>query len=92
MMRETDKYGVLLGLTSVAVKYFCRSFKSALRGRWFSYAFFRPNQECMLQLTKFAEEGMVVPIVEKVMSFEQLPAAYEKVSALHGRGKTVLVW
>lgn len=27
MMRETDKYGVLLGLTSVAVKYFCRSFK-----------------------------------------------------------------
>ncbi|ETN75119.1 GroES-like protein [Necator americanus] len=92
MMRDTDRYGLLLGLGSTAVKHFCRSYKSALRGRWYSYAFFVPSEECMKQLSAFAMDGKIVPIVERVLSFEELPSAYEKVSQLHGRGKTVLTW
>ncbi|WKX91779.1 hypothetical protein Q1695_010089 [Nippostrongylus brasiliensis] len=92
LMRDTDRYGILPGLATSATKYLCRSLQSAQRGRWFSYAYFMPNHACMAQLTKFAEEGKIVPMVEKVFSFEELPAAYEKVSALHGRGKTVLKW
>lgn len=34
----------------------------------------------------------ITPVVEQVRSFEELPAAYEKVSFLQGRGKTVLKW
>ncbi|EYB92188.1 hypothetical protein Y032_0197g1585 [Ancylostoma ceylanicum] len=92
MMRDTDRYGFLLGLASTAAKHFSRSYESALRGRWYSYAFFVPNQECMKQLSQFATEGKIVPIVERVQPFEELPSAYEKVSQLHGRGKTVLTW
>ncbi|KJH51185.1 GroES-like protein [Dictyocaulus viviparus] len=92
LLKETDLRGLLPGLASTAVKHLCRSYKSALRGRWFSYAFFVPNKECMLQLSQFAEEGKIVPIVEQAYPFEELPKAYEKVSALHGRGKTVLTW
>ena len=32
----------------------------------------------------------IVPVVEKVFPFSDLPAAYEKVAAKHNRGKTVL--
>ncbi|VDO46219.1 unnamed protein product [Haemonchus placei] len=92
LLRDTDRYGLLQGLITTAVKHFCRSYESALRGRWFSYAFFMPSQECMQQLTKFAEDGKIRPVVERVQSFDKLPEAYEKVSALHGRGKTVLSW
>ncbi|RCN45523.1 hypothetical protein ANCCAN_08452 [Ancylostoma caninum] len=61
MMRDTDRYGFLLGLASTAAKHFSRSYE-------------------------------IVPIVERVQPFEELPSAYEKVSLLHGRGKTVLTW
>ncbi|KAK6046486.1 GroES-like protein [Cooperia oncophora] len=83
LLRETDRHGILQGLGTTAVKYFCRSYESALRGRWFSYAFFAPNQECMQQLSRFAEEGKIVPVVERVQPFSELPAAYERVSTLH---------
>ncbi|KAK6015241.1 GroES-like protein [Ostertagia ostertagi] len=92
LLRETDRHGILPGLATTAVKHFFRSYESALHGKWFSYAFFAPSQECMLQLSRFAEEGKIVPIVERVQSFEELPAAYEKVEQLHNHGKTVLTW
>ncbi|CAO4362390.1 unnamed protein product [Caenorhabditis nigoni] len=90
LMREMDKNGVPLGLATTALKHFERAFQSHLRGRWFSYAFFMPNSDLMQQLSRFAEDGKIVPIVEQVMRFEELEKAYEKVSQLNGRGKTVI--
>ncbi|CAL2028722.1 unnamed protein product [Caenorhabditis brenneri] len=90
LMREMDKNGVPLGLASTAVKHFERAFQSHLRGRWFSYAFFMPNSDLMAQLSRFAEDKKIVPIVEQVMRFEELEKAYEKVSQLNGRGKTII--
>ncbi|CCD62972.1 Reticulon-4-interacting protein 1, mitochondrial [Caenorhabditis elegans] len=90
LMREMDKNGVPLGLVTTAMKHFERSFQSHLRGRWFSYAFFRPSSDLMSQLSRFAEDGKIVPVVEQVMGFEELEKAYEKVSQLNGRGKTVI--
>uniref|UniRef100_A0A1I7TCE3 PKS_ER domain-containing protein n=1 Tax=Caenorhabditis tropicalis TaxID=1561998 RepID=A0A1I7TCE3_9PELO len=90
LMREMDKNGVPLGLATTAIKHFERAFQSHLRGRWFSYAFFMPSSDLMGQLSRFAEDGKIVPIVERVMQFEELEKAYEKVSQLQGRGKTVI--
>lgn len=90
LMREMDKNGVPLGLASTALKHFERAFQSHLRGRWFSYAFFMPSSDLMAQLSRFAEDGKIVPVVEQVMRFEELEKAYEKVSQLNGRGKTVV--
>uniref|UniRef100_A0A1I7XRQ6 ADH_zinc_N domain-containing protein n=1 Tax=Heterorhabditis bacteriophora TaxID=37862 RepID=A0A1I7XRQ6_HETBA len=90
LLRDTDQYGLIPGLLSTAGKYVNRSYESALRGRWFSYAFFVPNQECLQQLSRFADEKKIKPIIDKVFHFNELPAAYEKVSCLHGRGKTIL--
>ncbi|PAV88384.1 hypothetical protein WR25_05978 [Diploscapter pachys] len=90
LMSDTDRYGVITGLFSTAAKHFNRAYKSHMQGRWYTYAYFMPNQECLLQVSKLLEEGKIKPIVEKVYKFDEMPAAYEKVSYLHGKGKTVV--
>ncbi|CAI5437658.1 unnamed protein product [Caenorhabditis angaria] len=90
LMREIDKNGIPIGLFSTATKHFERSIQSHFRGRWFSYAFFMPSGTCMRQLSTFAEQGKIVPIVEKVIKFDEMVHGYEKVSQLSGRGKTVV--
>ncbi|VDK44184.1 unnamed protein product [Cylicostephanus goldi] len=92
MLRDTDRHGFVQGMISTAIKYMSRSTESALRGRWFTYAFFIPSEKCMKQLSKFASEGKIKPIIEQVRPFGELPAAYEKVLKLHGKGKLVLEW
>ncbi|CAB3408351.1 unnamed protein product [Caenorhabditis bovis] len=90
LLREIDKNGFVIGLFSTALQHFERSFQSHLRGRWFTYAFFVPSGSLMRQLTKLTEEGKMQPIVQRVMKFEEMEKAYEKVSELRGRGKTVI--
>uniref|UniRef100_A0AAF5DER9 PKS_ER domain-containing protein n=1 Tax=Strongyloides stercoralis TaxID=6248 RepID=A0AAF5DER9_STRER len=90
MLRDSDRYGVPLGLLSTAFKYFERSFSSLKNGRLFSYTFFVPNKECMEFYGKALESGKMKPIIEEEMPFMDMPKAYEKVGKLHGKGKTVV--
>ncbi|CAD6184131.1 unnamed protein product [Caenorhabditis auriculariae] len=90
LLNDTDRYGTPQGLLSTAFKHFNRSFQSSLRGRWYTYAFFMPSKNCMRQLADLAEEGKVVPIVERVVPFSEITDAYEKVGLLKGRGKTII--
>lgn len=69
LLGDADRYGIPMGLLSTAAKYFERSYQacavdirrlqSALQGRWFSYAFFMPNEECLQQLAGHLEAGRV---------------------------------
>ncbi|CEF67675.1 Reticulon-4-interacting protein 1, mitochondrial [Strongyloides ratti] len=90
MLRDSDRYGIPLGLLSTGFKYFERSFNSLKNGRWYSYSFFMPNKECMNFYGNALESGKMKPIIEEEMSFMDMPKAYEKVGKLHGRGKTVV--
>ncbi|GMT30406.1 hypothetical protein PFISCL1PPCAC_21703, partial [Pristionchus fissidentatus] len=90
MLNDTDRYGLPMGLMSTAAKYVARSWESSLQGRWFSYAYFLPNLECLQEVATLVEQGQIKPIVEKVYSFEALPEAFEKVGQKHGRGKTII--
>ncbi|GMR55779.1 hypothetical protein PMAYCL1PPCAC_25974, partial [Pristionchus mayeri] len=90
MLNDTDRYGLPMGLATTACKYFARSFESSLQGRWFSYAYFLPNRDCLQEVATLVEQGQIKPMVEKVYSFEQVPEAFEKVAQKHGRGKSIV--
>lgn len=90
LLHDTDRYSLIPGLFSTAAKYFWRASRPALSGRWFSYAFFTPNLECLEEVKEYVECEMIKPIVERTYSFEEIPAAYEKVFERHGRGKTII--
>uniref|UniRef100_A0AC35TUM9 ADH_zinc_N domain-containing protein n=1 Tax=Rhabditophanes sp. KR3021 TaxID=114890 RepID=A0AC35TUM9_9BILA len=89
-LEDTDRYGLPLGLLSTACKHFARNFDSLRSGRWYSYAFFTPNKDCMKYLGDALETGKMKPKVERIMGFDQMAEAYEVVGKLHGRGKTVI--
>ncbi|CAI4222413.1 unnamed protein product [Auanema sp. JU1783] len=90
LMRETDRHGTIPGLFTTAANYFDRSLEYFTHGRFFSYAFFLPSSDCMRQISSFAQENKLKPIVESTYKFEDLPKAFEKVVQLHGKGKTVI--
>uniref|UniRef100_F1KYA1 Reticulon-4-interacting protein 1 n=1 Tax=Ascaris suum TaxID=6253 RepID=F1KYA1_ASCSU len=89
-LRETDSYGIPFGLASTAMKYLTRSVDPAWSGRWFAYAYFAPNEECLNFISGLLANGKMKAIVDQTYSFDELPAAYEKVAQRHGRGKTVV--
>jgi len=91
MLNDTDRYGLPLGLASTAFKYFQRSCEGMRNGRWFSYAYFMPNSECLEQLSEFIDSGKVkIPNIEKIYKFADVPEAYKKCAELHTRGKLVI--
>lgn len=91
MLSDTDRYGLPMGLASTAAKYFNRSLAAATQGRWFSYAYFMPNRECMEQLSQYIDAGKIkIPNIEKVYKFDEIPEAYKKVGRLHTKGKVVV--
>lgn len=59
LLRDTDRYGLPMGVASTAVKQFLRGLPSAPQGKWFSYSFFYPNTECLEQLSSLMEQGRV---------------------------------
>ncbi|KAH7698974.1 oxidoreductase [Aphelenchoides avenae] len=90
LLADTDRYGLPLGIASTTVKYFMRSYESAIRGRWFFYGFFYPHGDCLKQLSEFIDDGRVKPIIDKVFTFDEAPKAYAHVAKLTGGGKTVI--
>uniref|UniRef100_A0A0N4ZM87 ferroxidase n=1 Tax=Parastrongyloides trichosuri TaxID=131310 RepID=A0A0N4ZM87_PARTI len=87
LLKDTDRYGLPLGLLSTACKHFERSFESIKNGRWFSYGFFTSNKDCMEYYGKALESRKIKPIIEKEYSFMQMREAYDKVEQIHGKGK-----
>uniref|UniRef100_A0AC34GHG3 Uncharacterized protein n=1 Tax=Panagrolaimus sp. ES5 TaxID=591445 RepID=A0AC34GHG3_9BILA len=79
------------GLLSTALKYFDRSCRSFRDGRWFSYAYFMPNSQCLNQISEFIDnEKIKIPHIEKVYKFNEFPTAYDRCALLHTKGKLII--
>ncbi|KAL3086045.1 hypothetical protein niasHT_030469 [Heterodera trifolii] len=90
LLRDTDRYGLSMGLASAGMKLLSRNLKPVLKGCFALPAFFAPNSDCLHWVTESVERGQLRPVIDKVFPFSDLPKAYEKVGKMHGRGKTVV--
>uniref|UniRef100_A0A7E4W1S4 Enoyl reductase (ER) domain-containing protein n=1 Tax=Panagrellus redivivus TaxID=6233 RepID=A0A7E4W1S4_PANRE len=91
LLKDIDRYGLPFGIASTAVKYLNRSACSAINGRWNTYAFFWPHQDCLEELTQLIEAGKIkIPNISKVYTFDEVPQGYADVGALHTKGKLVI--
>jgi NADPH:quinone reductase-like Zn-dependent oxidoreductase len=91
MLKDTDRYGIPFGLLSTAIKYFERSCGSIGNGRWFSYAYFMPNSQCLNQISEFIDNGKIkIPHIEKIYKFNEFPTAYDRCALLHTKGKLII--
>uniref|UniRef100_A0A183BJ70 ferroxidase n=1 Tax=Globodera pallida TaxID=36090 RepID=A0A183BJ70_GLOPA len=86
LLRDTDRYGLPMGLASTGLKLISRNLKGCL----YLPAFFAPNSDCLHWVTESVERCQLRPVIDEVFPFSELPKAYEKVGAMHGKGKTVI--
>jgi hypothetical protein len=56
LLRDTDRYGLPMGIATTLVKKFLRGAPSTTQGKWFAYSFFFPNTECLEQLSSLMEQ------------------------------------
>ncbi|XP_069101708.1 reticulon-4-interacting protein 1 homolog, mitochondrial-like [Argopecten irradians] len=90
LLPETDSHGLLPGALKWGADLGLDILKGFREGKNYRVAFFMPNGRALNTIAGMVEEKQIKPVVEKVFSFEEVPAAYEKVGQLHGRGKTVI--
>jgi reticulon-4-interacting protein 1, mitochondrial len=41
-------------------------------------------------ISQAASDGRIQPVIDEVFPFAKLPDAFEKVSQMHGKGKTII--
>jgi NADPH:quinone reductase-like Zn-dependent oxidoreductase len=88
---ETDKYGIPGGIAATALTFFQRACTFPLNGRWFTYAYFWPNEKCLNQISSFIDNGRIkIPNIDRVYKFDEVPTAYIHSSTQDVRGKIVI--
>uniref|UniRef100_A0A914I919 Enoyl reductase (ER) domain-containing protein n=1 Tax=Globodera rostochiensis TaxID=31243 RepID=A0A914I919_GLORO len=90
LLRDTDRYGLPMGLASTGLKLISRNLKPVSKGCLYLPAFFAPNSDCLHWVTESVERCQLRPVIDEVFPFSELPKAYEKVGTMHGKGKTVI--
>ncbi|XP_063238794.1 reticulon-4-interacting protein 1 homolog, mitochondrial [Bacillus rossius redtenbacheri] len=92
LLRHVDAHGLAPGLARSAAELLLRNVQLATTsaGSTVRWGFFMPVPAALRELSRLVEEGKVMPLVEKVFKFEDLPAAYERVKQGHLRGKVVV--
>lgn len=90
LLNNTDRCGVICGgITSLwdLIKY---NIPGGDNKSWYKWGFFTPSPEGIALLKKLADNNQLIPVVQEVYSFKDLPKAYEKVDKGHLRGKIVV--
>lgn len=85
-----DQYGLGLGTLFTSMDAARDTIRGLQNGRSVRWAYFSPSQLALKKIKSLVDEGKIVPVVEKVFPFEEVPEAYNKVVAGHARGKTVI--
>lgn len=89
-LRNTDNLGIVGGLAESLRQVLCKNATSLPEGRAYKWAFYMPNPWALKQIATMVSEKKIQPVIDKVFSFEEIPAAYEHVLNGRSRGKTVI--
>eukprot|EP00058_Branchiostoma_floridae_P013655 XP_002599143.1 hypothetical protein BRAFLDRAFT_59069 [Branchiostoma floridae] len=81
-LKRVDKFDCFTSLTLCP-----QGLASGIHYRW---GFFTPDGMALDKIAALVDRGKIRPVIDRVFTFDQLPAAYEKVEQGHARGKTVI--
>ena len=60
------------------------------KGQLYSWGFFKTNKESLSTAKTLIDDGNIIPVIDIVYKYKDLPEAYEAVIKGHRRGKTVI--
>ena len=90
LIDNMDHYGFIVGTAINALQASRDTISGLANGTSIRWAFFCPEPSALANITRLTQDEIIKPAIEQVISYNELPKAYEKVSRGHARGKTVI--
>lgn len=90
LLKNTDQHGLVIGMAKNVQDFLKFNIPKAENKSCVKWGFFIPSQTGINVLQKFVEQKKIVPVVQQVYPFQDLPLAYEKMRQGHLRGKLVI--
>ncbi|XP_018352213.1 PREDICTED: reticulon-4-interacting protein 1, mitochondrial [Trachymyrmex septentrionalis] len=90
MLNNFDHHGLILGMAKNLGDLLKFNIPKAENKSWVKWGFFIPSQTGIDVLQKLVENEEIVPVIQQVYSFQDLPQAYERLKQGHLRGKLVI--
>jgi len=90
MLKNFDNHGLVMGMAQNLSDLLRFNIPKAENKSSVKWGFFIPSQTGINVLQKLVENEEIVPVVQQVYPFQDLPQAYERLKQGHLRGKLVI--
>ncbi|XP_019647767.1 PREDICTED: reticulon-4-interacting protein 1 homolog, mitochondrial-like [Branchiostoma belcheri] len=90
LLKNADSLGFTDGLLKSGMSLAGNAVKGLASGIHYRWGFFTPDGMALDKIAALVDQGKIRPVIDRVFTFDQLPAAYDKVEQGHARGKTVI--
>ncbi|KAF7385313.1 hypothetical protein V1477_000809 [Vespula maculifrons] len=90
LLKNIDQLGLIAGTFKNLGDIFKYNIPKSNNKGSVKWGLFVPSETGMSMLHDFVECGQIVPVVKQIYPFQDLPAAYERVTQGHLRGKLVI--
>ncbi|KAL6429070.1 hypothetical protein ACFW04_008099 [Cataglyphis niger] len=90
LLKNTDQHGLVVGMAKNVQDFLKFNIPRQENKSCVKWGFFIPSQTGIKVLQKLVENKEIVPVVQQVHPFQDLPLAFEKMRQGHVRGKLVI--
>uniref|UniRef100_A0A3Q2UNZ2 NAD(P)H oxidoreductase RTN4IP1, mitochondrial n=1 Tax=Fundulus heteroclitus TaxID=8078 RepID=A0A3Q2UNZ2_FUNHE len=91
LLLNTDSMGLLDGTLHAGLTLHNKAFQNITSsGVFYRWAFYAPDGPTLDEVSRLADAGKILPVVEAQFPFTQVPQAFHKLEQGHARGKTVV--
>lgn len=90
LLKNFDHHGLVMGMAQNLGDLLKFNIPMAKNKSYVKWGYFIPSQTGINVLQKLVENEKIVPVVQQVYSFQDLPQAYERLRQGHLRGKLVI--
>ncbi|XP_049808692.1 reticulon-4-interacting protein 1 homolog, mitochondrial [Schistocerca nitens] len=92
LLKNVDEFGIVGGMLKNIAELVAPNVRTGLSNptssvRW---GFFIPSTDAITEIGTLVGTGKIIPLVEKVYPFEEVPAAFDRMKTGHLRGKIVV--
>lgn len=91
LLVSTDSMGLLDGTIQAGLTLHNKAIQNILSsGIFYRWGFYAPDGPALDEVSRLADAGKILPVVEAQFPFTQVPQAFQKLEQGHARGKTVV--
>lgn len=87
---NTDRLGVADGMMQTGATIASKALKHLCRGVHYRWGFFIPSGPTLDEIAELVDADKLIPIIDQIFTFSDVPKAFQKMESGHARGKIVI--